>query len=225
MAEDGFMSRWARRKNAAASGAPEIDPEEIAEAAAEQRAAEQLEADAAAQRAEEIARANREAAEAIDLETADLSTDFTPFLKTGVPAALRQVALRKLWRLDPVFACVDGLNDYDGDFTGANDVVKEITTRWQVGKGYAKAKDLLEEGESEVADGATEIGADAVEEVADNPSTLRLDPPRETPLPKASDEEDQAAEAETLAEVDLEPEERPRVSLRSRVVMDDWDKA
>jgi hypothetical protein len=47
----------------------------------------------------------------------DAQSDFTPFMRAGVPPALRNQALRLLWRLDPALANLDGLNDYDEDFT------------------------------------------------------------------------------------------------------------
>jgi hypothetical protein len=43
----------------------------------------------------------------IDELTAD--TDLAPFLRTGVPDALRQAALRRMWSLDPA------IRDYVGD--------------------------------------------------------------------------------------------------------------
>lgn len=68
----------------------------------------------------------------IDSLTAD--SDFTPFLDRAVPAELRRLALRKLWRSDPVFANLDGLNDYDDDFRTLG-VGKIVRTAYQVGKG------------------------------------------------------------------------------------------
>ncbi len=61
-------------------------------------------------------------------------SDFTPFLDRAVPVELRRLALRKLWRSDPVFANLDGLNDYDDDFRTLG-VGKLVRTAYQVGKG------------------------------------------------------------------------------------------
>ena len=54
-------------------------------------------------------------------------------MKEGVPTELRNRALRKLWRVNPVFGHLDGLNDYDGDFTDAATVVKGLKTLYKVG--------------------------------------------------------------------------------------------
>ncbi|PTW60838.1 uncharacterized protein DUF3306 [Breoghania corrubedonensis] len=56
---------------------------------------------------------------AIDSLTA--RSDFTVFLQRNVPAHLHKLAMRKLWRSDPVLANLDGLNDYDTDYT-----IKEV---------------------------------------------------------------------------------------------------
>lgn len=48
-----------------------------------------------------------------DVETLTYESDFTAFLRQGVPDLVKQAALRKLWASDPVLANLDGLNDYD----------------------------------------------------------------------------------------------------------------
>ena len=53
-----------------------------------------------------------------DPDTVVSGDDVAAFLARAVPRAIRNRALRSLWRSNPVLACVDGLNDYDGDFTG-----------------------------------------------------------------------------------------------------------
>ena len=59
------------------------------------------------------------------LETLDASSDYTGFLSPGVSAALKKVALRKLFA-GVGFNVRDGLDDYDDDFTkfeGLGDLV------------------------------------------------------------------------------------------------------
>jgi hypothetical protein len=57
------------------------------------------------------------------------------FLSKAVPAHIRKRALRKLWRSNPVLACVDGLNDYDDDYLTGSFGQDPIKTSYQVGKG------------------------------------------------------------------------------------------
>ena len=61
--------------------------------------------------------------------------DFKAFLQAGIPARLRARALRQLWLTDPVLANLDGLNDYDQDFTDSATVRPDIRTVYRVGRG------------------------------------------------------------------------------------------
>lgn len=52
-----------------------------------------------------------------DIDTLDSGSDFKAFLTKNVPDHLHKMALRKLWRTSSVLANVDGLNDYDLDYS------------------------------------------------------------------------------------------------------------
>ena len=89
MSKDGFLERWSRRKLARTDEpGPEPDraPEE-AEPVAEAPAEETLD--------------EAELARLPSLESFTLKTDLAPFLRQGVPHALRNAAMRKMWMLDP----------------------------------------------------------------------------------------------------------------------------
>lgn len=125
--DDDFLVRWARRKDAARQrrGAPE----------AEEPAASPAAAPESASSADETA--DTELLESLpDIDSLTLESDFTQFLQCGVPEALRRKALRRLWRLDPVFANLDGLNNYDEDYTKLGKVVMpELRSLYRVGQG------------------------------------------------------------------------------------------
>lgn len=72
----------------------------------------------------------------VDFDKLDFESDYTRFMKAGVPEAIKRRALRKLWHSNPILANVDGLNDYDDDFTDAAMAVKKLVTAWKVGSGY-----------------------------------------------------------------------------------------
>lgn len=119
------LSSWSKRRAAVA-----------AEAAAEEKAA----ADAliAAEQAELAEKSDAEILEELGLpdpETLVQGDDFKAFMTKAVPAHLRKQALRKLWRSNPVLACVDGLNDYDDDYLTGSVGQGAIKTTYQVGKG------------------------------------------------------------------------------------------
>lgn len=59
------------------------------------------------------------------------------FFKEGVPDRLRQIALRRVWRLNPIIRFADSeINDYHEDFTDAATVIEGMETAYKVGKGY-----------------------------------------------------------------------------------------
>ena len=125
--EDGFLSRWSRRK---IEGAPEELPEVAPEPAPPEDAAETR------SDAEILAELNLP-----DPDTLGPGDDFSGFLKASLPEHLRVRALRRLWRSNPVFAHLDGLNEYDGDFTGGGVPMGTLKTAYQVGKGFLKQVD------------------------------------------------------------------------------------
>ena len=95
---DGFLSRWARRKRDVRLGERTETP-----------AADMQGVEAGAVPGDDVVVPEAAATEAeIDLlaelpSLADLTaeTDLLPFLRAGVPAALRNAALRKMWSVDP----------------------------------------------------------------------------------------------------------------------------
>jgi len=60
------------------------------------------------------------------LEDLGEDSDFSAFLSQGVSDALRRKALEKLWGL-PMCAALDGLNDYDDDFSTCEPLGDTIT--------------------------------------------------------------------------------------------------
>ena len=139
----GLLSRWSARKAEAARQ----ETGKFGNQSGDEKSAQNTSAAEAEQLAAEAQhKANRQTAEAIDIGSADYDTDFTPFMKEGVPAHLRQQALKALWRTNPVLANVDGLNDYDEDFRNLGNVFEKVKSSWEVGRGYAgKAEEVAEE--------------------------------------------------------------------------------
>lgn len=224
--DESFIGRWSRRKRHVEldepAPAPAPDPQD--EAALEARR-----------------QANREAAERIDLETIDYDTDLSDFFKDGVPALLKQAALRRMWRSNPVFANLDGLNDYDHDYNVIDKVLTTFNSAWQAGRGYLKAE-TPEDPEEADGPGTRDPGddpaaqADAVADAGESEpvSSLRLPESRPAPPfghpvapPQPAVHEPVAritvteltADHDGEAPADDVPEPRPVVSLRRRRAM------
>lgn len=157
---------WSRRR-AGVEAEAEAD-EKLAIA----RAAEAEEARRAARSDEDIlAELNLPAPE--ELQSPD---QVRAFLNSAVPQRLRTRALRRLWRLNPVLANLDGLVDYGEDYTDAALVIENLQTAYQVGKGMLTA---CMEDEGPVADGA---GA-ADDAARDAPADDAMEAPTEAPEP------------------------------------------
>ncbi len=119
--------------------------------------------------------------------------DIRGFMAKAVPEPLRRRALRRLWRLNPVLANVDGLVDYGEDYTDGATVIVDMQTTYQVGKGMrAHLRDIARDPEDGPRDTADRAGPDHDDEApaeAEAPAaapphpdaTLALDTPAETP--------------------------------------------
>lgn len=98
-----------------------------------------------------------------DPDTIELGTDITGFMRKEIPELLRRRALRSLWKSNPVLAVLDGLNDYDEDFTDAATATGAVKTLYKVGQGLIDrsskvnepADDKLGESTTELAEGVT----------------------------------------------------------------------
>lgn len=67
------------------------------------------------------------------------------FMESGLPDRLRQMALRRMWRLNPLFRFADEMVEYGENYTDAATVIDGMTTAYQVGKGYLqKTLDAVE---------------------------------------------------------------------------------
>lgn len=141
-----FLSRWSRRARAE-DGSPDLSATD-GEPEALLKTSPVATHDAAPSEMTEA-----EALEAFDLPDPDSlsqGSDFTGFMREGVPAALRRRALRKLWLTDPALANLDELVDYGGDFTDAGLGAGVVETAYKVGQGFIdRAKEALGEDETD----------------------------------------------------------------------------
>jgi Protein of unknown function (DUF3306) len=128
--DGGFLQRWSRRKAEARSAAT---------VALEQPSGPADSVPASGQRPPEpdaAAPAPIDPEDLPDIETLDASSDFTAFMRPGVPEHLRTLALRKLWRSDPIFSKLDGLVEYGEDYSIATWPKDAIKTAYKVGRGF-----------------------------------------------------------------------------------------
>lgn len=186
--EEGFLGRWAQRK------------QEVRKQEARKEAAREPEPDIAPDAPPEVDFEQMSEAEVLehlglpDPDDLGLGADFKQFLGQAVPKQIRQRALRRLWTSNPVLANLDGLNDYEQDFTAAATVVENLKTSYVVGEGFVKRV-------TEVVDEMTDrVMAEAAPDLPEQQplSSVRLDgqavgrePPKGTdPAPEGVPVED-----------------------------------
>ena len=153
--EGGFLSRWSARKSQIAKG--EDVPDEVP--------APEIAEDAGVEDEEDAALTDVELLEKYDLPDPEAITEesgLEQFLNgKGIPGRVRQMALRRLWRLNPLFGIVDDMVEYGEDYTDAATVIEGMKTAYTVGRGYAK--EVVEPEETEVLEGDAEAEEGDVE--------------------------------------------------------------
>lgn len=182
--EDDIFARWSRRKRRVA----EEERVEIVKAAPEAPASEPP-----AEDEDESALLER-----LGLpvpESLKAGDDFSAFMRAGVPEFLRRRALRVLWKSNPILANLDGLNDYDADFTSPELTKKILATGYRIGRGFLiepSVPEILQENDKETQTASV----DATELPEENTAVLES-PPRSVPEPSTALSE--AAETEEFS--------------------------
>jgi len=157
--EGGFLSRWSARKTQIAKG--EDVPDEVP--------APEIAEDDVVEDEEDATLTDAELLEKYDLPDPEAVTEesgLEQFLNgKGLPGRVRQMALRRLWRLNPLFGVVDDMVEYGEDYTDAATVVEGLKTAYTVGKGYKKddvepeeAEALEDDSEAQEGDAETKEG-------------------------------------------------------------------
>lgn len=177
MADEPFLSRWSRLKRKAVepvSPPPADEPPLPVEATPDEQPP--------------TAVAEEEADPLVDLpsiEDLTAESDYTPFLRPGVPDDLHRQALRKLWTSDPVYANDDGLKDYAADYGSLFNLDEPVKTLYRVGRGFLDKVEELEEAAGQPEEAALSPPADA--ESLDAPDEQAVLPP---PMPILAEEQE-----------------------------------
>ena len=164
---DSPLSRWSQRKMLVQEGKIPSDPFTVLASEADVEPQTTLEGEQIEQLDEkgELQQASlppedevdHEKFANLDYDALDYNSDYTQFMAKNVPDFVKRRALRALWNSDPVLANLDGLNDYDEDFTIVEPIAKGIASAWNMGRGYMTAEE--EEAQKEIGQ-KIEVAAD-----------------------------------------------------------------
>lgn len=203
-ADEGFLTRWSRRKEAARRREA-LPPAEVPEPPPAPDAAS----------VEQSSPAPEEAPVPLEelppIESIGPETDLRPWLKRNVPQSWRQAALRRLWVSDPAIRDFVGLADYDWDWNtpggmpgyGPLEAGEAVRRRLLAAVEWVPPPSDEEPGGA-VRAAACEPAAPPASEVtaghADVPKAVRL--PGEEPLVPATTAEADGAHADVKAASD-----------------------
>ena len=134
--EIGFLSRWSARKEQVSKG--EIVPDDEPKSAFENSDEFKLR-DGENLKEQDDALTDEELLEKYNLpnpEQVENEAGLDPFLNGDFPGRIRQMALRRLWHMSPLFGEVCEMVEYGEDYTDSATVIEGMQTAYQVGKGY-----------------------------------------------------------------------------------------
>ena len=160
---DGFLGRWAKRKEAVRQGKElpaEPQPKPAAPAVASSAAVPAPATQPAAPVAEPPPAPTLAEAEALTPES-----DFRRFTGAGVDPQVKNAAMKKLFA-DPHFNVMDGLDTYIDDYSKPDPIPPEMLRQL----ASAKFLKLFEEEEKEEQDQSAVAKAPTTREVADDPA-------------------------------------------------------
>ncbi|WP_345793174.1 DUF3306 domain-containing protein [Thauera sp. JM12B12] len=155
----GFLSRWSRRKLAAAVQQA-VQPDPGSTVAAEVTgSAGAVEPAAPGSVVEPVSPPSASPeAQLPPIEGLSLSSDFTAFLKEEVSEALRRKALQKLFS-DPHFNRMDGLDIYIDDYSQPDPIPPEMMAKLQHAREWLQANAPAADAEAVLPGDAASVGA------------------------------------------------------------------
>lgn len=124
----GRLSRWSQRKTEARTRRGGATPELEVEPQGQLPAATD----------EQAALDDAPPPDLPDVETLTPDSDFSQFMRDGVPTALRKLALRKLWAGDPALTELDDMLEYGEDFTDGGALIAKMADPAEKLKGDGK---------------------------------------------------------------------------------------
>ena len=221
---DGFLGRWARRKNDAMQGKPldEATPAVGASlpAAAKPESGAALPAETTTRPAPDAKPA--EPSEPIkqlsldDVKELTKESDFKPFMSHGVEPGVRNAAMKKLFA-DPHFNVMDGLDIYIDDYSKPDPLPLSMLRQMASAKFLKLFDD--EEEEAQKAKDAAAKDVEPAREIAQTPpgdsvaqSAPALDEPTMAALPNPDTDTDPQPEAFTPS--GIPQEDHDHIDLR-----------
>ena len=134
--DENFLARWSKRKLSGKTVEPIDDSKEIEKFSQDNSTANY---DSIADENSDDEITDEELLAEYELTHPEEINDpekLDDFFSRPVPDRLKQLAMRRMWRINPLFRFADEMVEYGEDYTDAATVVPDMKTAYQVGKGY-----------------------------------------------------------------------------------------
>ena len=207
------LSRWSRLKRAAAeeqAGPSAAGAESVVAVPTPEKGQDEVMSDGAIN----TASTSRKYDELPPISAISLAEDFTPFMQSTVPQALKRQALKALFK-EPHFNVMDGLDIYIGDYTVFEPISPEVMatlSSWKTimnppqqvvtpggyavdveseeGRAVLAARADLAQADAvrQLPEGGVEVPSPALRETAEGEGDDQAQPTSQTSDPSASDE-------------------------------------
>lgn len=166
---ESLLHRWSKQKGEATE--EELPSTEIQDQESETDTDSDAEATASAEteQTEQTEQEEKAPVELPPIESLSEDSDFSLFMSPEVDENLRKLALRKLFK-SPFFNVVDGLNDYDDDFTTFELLGDIVTSDMKFHEERKKAEEALKRQQAAESEEISEpieseaIGSERTEE-------------------------------------------------------------
>ena len=207
--EEGFLSRWSRRKHVAKA----VTAEKSLEDSLQDSISDSIKgsqdnphlAEESAEESAEIAAVEEDFPTDSDmppLESLDNDSDFSEFMSPKVSDELRNMALRKLF-LGGMFNTRDGLDDYDDDFTSfeklGDIVTADMRHQMEMAKKALAARDAEEEALVEEEESLVDTESPVIETAAE------MEQKTSSPVPAIELDSEESRVADTTHAYENEP--------------------
>ncbi len=165
---DSLLHRWSKQKTATESQDAVIEHDEVLKQDDDQ-VPDESDRETVAAEPGPADEEDKEPTPLPSIESLDEDSDYSMFMSSEVDEGLRKLALRKLFN-SPVFNVVDGLNDYDEDFTTFEALGDIVTSDMKFHEERKKAEQAQAEQQSADLQGSAdneEVETEAHEAVTD----------------------------------------------------------
>lgn len=196
---NSFLSRWSQRKLEGQSEQP-TEPE-VSTVEDEQTELSAAEDDVSTDSLESESEVKSETETPVDSEEGELSISQL-LANTEVDKAVKKAALRKLF-MQPEFNVVDGLNDYDHDYSAVKPLATEVA---ETLRGWVKEIDEKLETEEEPQNSTTLTTSDT-EHSNEGVDSFDSDPAESATVDSSMAEQQTKSDGETNSEI--KPDTKP----------------